>query len=415
MCSITFSEDPFLNRTYSENVATNTNLSTWTERCSDKDYKQVEQALRRSEERLQLAQRAGHIGVFEWDLENNIDYWTPELTELFGLRNEKVTRKHEDWTGLVCPEDMKRLESFFQAWIDSGRVEESWEYRFIRQDTNEVRWIEACGQLIYDRNGKATRMIGTNIDVTERKKLQVELEAYAKNLEEVIKERNARLNEAERLAAIGATAGMVGHDIRNPLQTVIGQLYLANCEIKSLPSSETKRNLKEIFEIMEEQTVYVNKIVSDLQDYARPLKPIVDCVDMQVAVRTALANAYVPNVIKVDRYVSDDLKINTDKLYIQRILTNLITNAAQAMPMGGKLTITACMINNQVVITVEDTGAGIPPDAQNKLFQPLFTTKSKGQGFGLAVVKRLTDALGGTVTFETQPDKGTKFVVTLPQ
>jgi PAS domain S-box-containing protein len=407
--------EEFLLKTLSSKTDTvNADLSTWTDTfCSDESN--IDQVFCQSEERLSLVQRAGHIGIFEWNLLNNFEYWTPELCDLYGVHNKIEARKHADWTKLVHPEDLQLLEDFFQSWFQSGRAEESWEYRFVRQDTGETRWMAACGQLIRDKNGKAIWVVGTNTDVTEYKKLQEKLEDCAKNLEETIRERNARLNEAERLAAIGATAGMVGHDIRNPLQTVIGQLYLANCEIKSLPPSEAKENLKEICDIMEAQTIYVNKIVSDLQDYARQLKPIIDHVDMQMTIRNALANAHVQRTIRVERELDENLAIRTDKLYIQRILTNLITNAAQAMPMGGKLTITATKDETNAVLTVQDNGAGIPPEAQGKLFQPLFTTKSKGQGFGLAVVKRLTEALDGTVTFETAPNKGTKFIVTLPQ
>jgi signal transduction histidine kinase len=85
------------------------------------------------------------------------------------------------------------------------------------------------------------------------------------------------------------------------------------------------------------------------------------------------------------------------------------------MPDGGKLTVQAYREKTAVVITVQDTGVGISEDAKEKLFTPLFTTKAKGQGFGLAVVKRLTEALGGTVTFESQEGKGTTFTLILPQ
>ena len=103
-----------------------------------------------------------------------------------------------------------------------------------------------------------------------------------------------------------------------------------------------------------------------------------------------------------------------DSDILKRILGNLVTNAVQAMPKGGKLTIQACKEANDTIITVKDTGVGIPEEAKEKLFTPLFTTKSKGQGFGLAVVKRMTESLGGTVTFESQQGKGTKFIVRLP-
>jgi PAS domain S-box-containing protein len=380
------------------------------------ERKKTQDALRLSEERLCLAQKAGQIGVFEWNLQTNLVVWTPELEALFGLPKGTFEGKHEDWAKRVHPEDIKKLEPFLKNWITSNRDSESWEYRFIRADTGELRWMACSGHVIRDANGKPIRVIGTDIDITERKKLQAELEAYAKNIDETVKARNTRLNEAQRLAAIGATAGMVGHDIRNPLQTVIGQLYLAKCELKSLPHSEAKANLKEICEIVEDQTIYVNKIVSDLQDYAKPLKPIFGKVAVHTVVRTAISAAHVPKIVKIFRNLPDESTcIKTDKLYLQRIIANLITNAIQAMPMGGKITIAVNIAGGSAFITVEDTGVGIAEDAKNKLFQPLFTTKSKGQGFGLAVVKRLTEALGGTVTFESEEGKGTKFIVTIPQ
>ena len=88
-----------------------------------------------------------------------------------------------------------------------------------------------------------------------------------------------------------------------------------------------------------------------------------------------------------------------DSTFINRIMYNLVTNAVQAMPKGGKLTIHAYKEAKDVLITVKDTGVGIPENVKGKLFTPMFTTKSKGQGFGLAVIKRMTESLGGTVIF----------------
>jgi signal transduction histidine kinase len=95
-------------------------------------------------------------------------------------------------------------------------------------------------------------------------------------------------------------------------------------------------------------------------------------------------------------------------------MQNLISNAVQAMPKGGKLTVQTYHDNDSAIITVEDTGIGIPEQAKAKLFQPLFTTKSKGQGFGLAVCKRLVEAMNGTITFDSAEGKGTRFTVRLP-
>jgi signal transduction histidine kinase len=124
---------------------------------------------------------------------------------------------------------------------------------------------------------------------------------------------------------------------------------------------------------------------------------------------------HIPETIDVKLILETELpKFKSDSAFIRRIITNLVSNAIQAMPKGGQLTIRAVGENGSATLVVEDTGVGIPENARSKLFQPLFTTKSKGQGFGLAVCKRLVDALGGTIRFESEESKGTKFIVNLP-
>jgi len=114
------------------------------------------------------------------------------------------------------------------------------------------------------------------------------------------------------------------------------------------------------------------------------------------------------------RIENEVAKIVADAAFIRRILGNLVSNAVQAMPQGGKLSITAQKELNDIVIKVRDTGVGIPEHAKPELFTPLFTTKSRGQGFGLAVCKRLVEALNGSITFWSEEGKGTEFTVQLP-
>jgi signal transduction histidine kinase len=252
-------------------------------------------------------------------------------------------------------------------------------------------------------------------DFVKGKELQEKLELHTKHLEELVVERTEKLKAAERLAAIGATAGMVGHDIRNPLTAITGAVYLAQNDLKKLPDGETKENLKSTIELIGAQTFYVNKIVDDLQDYARPINPRVEETDLEEIVQSVLSTLKSPQEITVDFAIEKNYpRLKTDPAYIRRILTNLSNNALQAMPNGGKLIIRATYENNKAKIIVEDTGEGIAQEAKNKLFTPLFTTKSKGQGFGLAVVKKLTESLYGTVTYQSEIGKGTKFIVELP-
>lgn len=242
-----------------------------------------------------------------------------------------------------------------------------------------------------------------------------ELKAHSEDLEMLVEERTKKLGNSERLAAIGETAGMVGHDIRNPLQSIIGELYLARTNLTSLPDSHAIEDLKENIGYIEDQIIYVNKIVQDLQDYAKMPQPQLHETDLEKTVQDVLSSMNIPDTITVSYSLEAGFpKINTDPVFLKRILTNLTSNAIQATPNGGKLDITATCKDKKVFITVEDTGVGIPDDVKEKLFKPLFTTKSKGQGFGLAVVKKLIEALEGKVTVESQLGRGTRFTLEFP-
>ena len=152
-----------------------------------------------------------------------------------------------------------------------------------------------------------------------------------------------------------------------------------------------------------------------MQDYARPLNPISEENDLKLIVESLIVKNSLPKNIDVTIKVTDEArKINVDSYYLNRILYNLVINSVQAMPQGGELTIEAQKEANELVITIADTGVGIPKEIHDKMFTLMFTTKSKGQGFGLPVVKRMTESLGGTVSFESQEGKGTTFIVRLP-
>lgn len=226
-----------------------------------------------------------------------------------------------------------------------------------------------------------------------------------------------QLKDSERLAAIGATAGMVGHDIRNPLQAIVSDLYIAKQELKDATESSNITNALQSLDAIETNIFYIDKIVSDLQDFARQLKPSVQDTNIRLLIAEVLANSKAPsNIIiqcKVDR---DSERISGDSDFLKRIVSNLVLNAFQAMPEGGTLSIRTQRSEETdgIVLTVEDTGVGISEEVKSKLFTPMFTTKSKGQGFGLAVIKRMVEALGGSISYESEVGKGTKFIVRLP-
>ena len=281
----------------------------------------------------------------------------------------------------------------------------------------QLTTLEETGKSIAEfrlkrKDGQAVYVILNAVKLSDGKSM-----AFCENITE-LKNLEKKLRDKERLAAVGATAGMVGHDIRNPLQSIVSSLYLIKNDLDNLPDSEEKNNsLIELGSILEEIN-YADKIVSDLQDYTRPLKPELVEANIKTLVTGALSTLNVPNNVEACAFFDEKLpKLRTDPAIMKRVLLNLAINALQAMPEGGKLTVRVSQDKetSSLIIRVEDTGVGIPKDLQNKLFTPLFTTKAKGQGFGLAVVKRLTESLGGTVTFESQEGKGTTFTIRLPQ
>jgi two-component system CheB/CheR fusion protein len=224
-----------------------------------------------------------------------------------------------------------------------------------------------------------------------------------------------KLEKALRMAAIGETAGMVGHDIRNPLQAIISDVYLTKTELASTPESDEKKNSLESLNEIEKNIDYINKIVADLQDYAKAIDPTAQETDLEALCKDLLNGKQIPKNIKVSCNIEITTKtILVDGALLKRILGNLVSNAIQAMPNGGELTMRVRQELGDNIITIQDTGIGIPDKVKSKLFTPFFTTKSKGQGLGLAVVKRMTEALNGTITFESTEGNGTTFTLRFP-
>ena len=360
--------------------------------------------------------------------------------ELTGYTAEEL--QNIDWKNVLTPKEYQQFEKQKLEEMNQTKKPIIYEKEYIRKDGTRV-FAELVVHPFFNDKGEVSHYFSFISDISNRKKAEealrkaewvsrhraeelevikakledkaAEVKEYANRMEELARERAQKLQDAERMAAIGETAGMVGHDIRNPLQAIVGDLYLIAFDVASMPEGEKKESIKESIGAIRKSVEYVDKIVQDLQYFAKPLKPSIQKTDFEEICQEVLLGNSFPENIDVKYVVEDEAKdIVADPALLKRILGNLVDNAVQAMPDGGKLEIRALRDLNDVVVTVEDSGVGVPEEAKSKLFTPLFTTKSKGQGFGLAVVKRLTEALGGTVTFESEKGKGTKFTVRLP-
>lgn len=190
---------------------------------------------------------------------------------------------------------------------------------------------------------------------------------------------------------------------------------MANKKLESLTvESAEKDEVKEYLKTVEGQVAYMNKVVSDLLDYARPIHPELFETDINQLFNETLSGMEVPETIEVSTVIPEGLRLTVDPPLMRRVFTNLITNAIQAMPNEGRIMITASKTEEDAFISVEDTGTGILKENLPKLFQPLFTTKSKGQGFGLPVCKRIIDAHGGDITVKSKVGKSSTFTLKIP-
>ena len=249
-----------------------------------------------------------------------------------------------------------------------------------------------------------------------------EVSVLSDNIDEMLDALNLfqhRLKERERMATIGETSAMVGHDLRNPLQVVYMLGSRLNKKISVLRDGgvdESELSELEYIETkLKEQTNYMNKIVSDLQDFSKNINLVYEDTDMEQVVVEVVGTLKVPDNVEFSVTMDEGLRgVRADGNLLKRILTNLLTNSIQAMPEGGSLAVTGTVSGDMATIVVSDTGIGISEENMSKLFQPLFTTKAKGTGLGLAVCKRIVEAHGGEISFESKEGVGTSFSIKFP-
>ena len=262
-------------------------------------HKAAEEEVLESEKRLNRSQEIAHLGSWELDLTNNKLSWSDEVYRIFGLKPQEFGATYEAFLQAVHPDDRKAVDDAYSGSLREGKDTYEIEHRVVRKSTGEIRFVHEKSEHIRDKNGKIIRSIGMVQDITERKILEAKLEEYSKNLEKLVEERTKQLKDAERLAAIGATAGMVGHDIRNPLQAITSDIYLAKTDLASTPDSEEKKNAIESLDEIEKNVVYINKIVQDLQDFAKPLNPQSEETDLKSIIDDLLTKNGLPKNVEV--------------------------------------------------------------------------------------------------------------------
>jgi PAS domain S-box-containing protein len=244
-----------------------------------------------------------------------------------------------------------------------------------------------------------------------------QLEEYTDQLEIKVKERTRELVEAqnkllktERLAAIGELAGMVGHDLRNPLTGIAGATYYL--KTKYSPTIDNKG--KEMLNVIEKDIEYSNKIINDLLEYSREIQLKLTETTPKTMLKEALALVHIPANIRVSDRTQLDPKIRVDVEKMRRVFINIAKNAFDAMPNGGEFVVRSKKLKDGVEISLSDNGVGMTNETMNSLWTPLFTTKARGMGFGLPICKRIVESHRGKISVESTVGKGAKFTIALP-
>jgi len=241
-----------------------------------------------------------------------------------------------------------------------------------------------------------------------------ELQATAQQLSRVYRELQntfEQVRRADRLSAIGQLAASLAHEIRNPLASIDGAAEVMEA------AQQPEEVRAETMSIVRNECSRLNRLLTSLLDFARPRKPEWREVDVQKVIDsvTELVKHSAGKGIQFERRTGDQLPtLRGDEEQIAQVMLNLTINAAQAMPDGGKITLTAVEKNNGILIQVRDEGAGILPEHMDKIFDPFFTTKDTGTGLGLSVVHQIVTQLGGTISVASNEERGMTFSLFFP-
>lgn len=254
-------------------------------------------------------------------------------------------------------------------------------------------------------------------DVTDLKNAEAKLFDYSKDLEKIVSEKTNELLQAqerlirqERLATMGQLAGSVGHELRNPLAVINNAVFILNANTKS-----DDKAYKQYLDIINQEVASANKIITDLLTFARIKPASLNPTNPKTLIFDVLEKFVPPDIIKISNKMAGSLpSVYIDCQQIQQVIANLVINAYQAMPTGGKLTITGSEIKGKVRLDFIDTGVGIPQENLEKIFEPLFTTKLKGIGLGLTVSKILAEINDGKIEVKSDVENGSTFSLFLP-
>jgi PAS domain S-box-containing protein len=352
--------------------------------------KETTRRLRETEEILRALSDATPNGAVLVDMAGNI-------VECYGgtLRVHRYASKNEligkSSLILIAPNDREIATSAIRSARERGRGPRRHHYALVTKDGREFP-AEVYTEFVRDTAGNPSGFVAISRDLTE----QYEYEN--------------RLRKSERMAAIGETAAMVGHDLRNPLQGIAGALDVLKQKWGQTADNETL----EMLELIKGALQHADKIVKELLDYSREIHVELTETTPRALTEAALLQLGLPENVVIKNLARDTPTLQIDEAKMRRVFLNLIANAIDAMPKGGELTISSAESNEFLEIKFVDTGEGISEKVKQNLWKPLRTTKPKGIGLGLVICKGIVEAHGGSIQVESTEGKGSTFTIKLP-
>jgi Cu+-exporting ATPase len=395
----------------------------------------VEESLRISEQRLSLAIQAGKIGVWDWDVARNHLTWDASMYSLYGIRSEDFGGAYEAWRRTLHPQDRAFAEGEIQAAL-RGERDFRIEFRILRPD-GTVRIMQSATEVIRDAGGRAIRMLGTNIDVTDLKRTEQELEQHRRHLERLVEQRTQELGETLqhlRVAKVAAEAATqakseflanMSHEIRTPMNAIIGMTHLA-LQTELTPKQQdylTKVKtasdslLGIINDILDFSKIEAGKLDMEAKEFL--LEEVLDRVAAVIGARAAERNLE----FMLETAADVPPCLVGDPLRLGQVLINLCGNAVKFTETGEVVVVTVRLADTEegqttLRFSVQDTGIGMTPEQMQQLFQPFSqvdpssTRRFKGTGLGLAICKHLVGLMGGEIWAESKPGRGSEFFFT---
>ncbi|BCL37256.1 PAS domain-containing protein [Nostoc sp. MS1] len=372
------------------------------------------QALRDSDERLNMALNVTGMGVWDWNIKTNEVIWSPQHEILLGYAPGKPYRTYEEWAQRVHPEDLARVEASLQATM-LQKKDYQCDYRVIWPN-GSIQWLTALGRYIYDSEGQAVRMHGVLFDTTNSKQAQIERDR-------LLEQEKAARAEAERANRIkDEFLAVLSHELRSPLNPILGWAKLL--QHRKFDPQKTASALATI-----ERNAYIQtQLIDDLLDVAKILRgkfsmdetPVNLVMVIEGALDTVRTSAVAKSIF-LHPVLAPVGQVSGDSARLQQVVWNLLSNAIKFTPEGGQIDIRLERVGNQAQISVKDTGKGINPEFLPYIFESFrqedasTTRKYGGLGLGLAIVRHLVEAHGGTIQADSPGlGQGAKFTVWLP-